>query len=621
MSLSLVQVPVAKVIVPTIDIGARKEYVIAKGAKENTWQVFSAQNLNANQINITSNPPSRKHIINRRAFVRASYQFVISGTAGAGGKMIQPGLDAPRQYPIAQTLNTLQASINNDNYSVTLNQYWNALLRYHHKNSEAQFNSLTPSYLDAYQEYTDFLNPQFGGSGKNALGGYGEVSDGDGGASAAGGRGGFPWVIVSDTGGSATVTMTSVEPIFMPPFNFSEEESNGFIGVENMSFTFTFGELASQLWSHDNLSAGHSTITNIAVTLTGFDVLLNFQTLPIDMTVPDQAVYPYFEITPYSTPAVTIAAGSSQTIVMNSVQLKSIPHRMYIFAQENQNDMLFANGGINKTNTFAPINSINITFNNKVGLLSTATKEELYAIAQNNGCNLSWPAWSKYVGSVMAINPSKDLSLSESEASGLIGNYQLGMQVNVTNTHTASLPYNPGRSVNYVLWVVVINEGTMSIVNGSVSHQIGVFSERDVLNAPIDRSLSWKKTEHIYGGDFLGIGNFFKHKVAPALVKGYNWVKDNKLISRGLRMIPHPNAQRAAMVADQIGLGVSKHKRKRHKGGVLVGEDNGMMLGGAMISRDQLSERLGGDMEGGDMEGGDMEGGVCCNSDHSDSSD
>ena len=221
MSLSLVQVPLKKIIVPTINIGASKEYVIAKGAQDSTYQQFQAQNLNINQINITSNPPSRQHVINRQAFVLASYQLTISGTAGAGGKMIQPGLDAPRAYPISQSLSTLQCTLNNDNFSVTLNQYWNALLRYHHKSSQAQFNSLTPSYLDSYQEYADFLTPFIGGSNKNALGSYGEVADGDGGSSGSGGRGGFcQFNVVSDSGGVAVVNLTCVEPIFMPPWNW-----------------------------------------------------------------------------------------------------------------------------------------------------------------------------------------------------------------------------------------------------------------------------------------------------------------------------------------------------------------------------------------------------------------
>lgn len=616
MSLSLVPVPLTKIIVPTINIGAKKEYVIAKGPQDSTWQQFQAQNLNNNQINITTNPPSRQHVINRQAFILAQYTLTITGSAGAGGLMVQPGLDAPRAYPISQSLNTLQCTLNNDNFSVTLNQYWNALLRYHHKSSQAQFNSLTPSYLDAYQEYSDFTNPFFGGSNKNALGGYGEVADGDGGAASSGGRGGFSqYQIVSDTGGTAVVKMIVCEPVFMPPWNWSDCMAQGFIGIENSSWTFTFSDLASALWSHNNTSTGHSTISGIAVQINQFEVMLNFLTLPLDLIPPQMSVYPYFEVIPYSTPAMTIVAQPSPPVLplfsvpltFNSIQLKSIPQRMYIFAQEDLSLMTFANGGANKTNTFGVISNINITFNNKVGLLSTMSQQQLYAMSQQNGCNLSYPAWSSYVGSIIAIDFSKDLSLDTNLASGLIGNFQLGCIAQVANPR----PFG-GRSVNYVLWIVVINEGVMNIVNGSVSHQVGVFDSSNVLSAPVNEMLSWKKTQQVYGGDFFSsIGDFFTKTIPSAFKKGievvpgiarkaYDFAKQVQP-SKYLEMIQNPYAQSGATTLKQIGLGVSagipaggRRRMKRRRAGVLVTQGEGLE-GGRFLNRNELQDRLMGD--------------------------
>jgi len=39
------------------------------------------------------------------------------------------------------------------------------------------------------------------------------------------------------------------------------------------------------------------------------------------------------------------------------------------------------------------------------------------------------------------------------------------------------------------------------------------------------------------------------------LQDGWNFVKDNKVISRGLSLIPHPAAQGASWAAKQVGLG------------------------------------------------------------------
>lgn len=546
MSLSLVKVPIKKVLCPEINVNRPKAYVIAKGAKDNTYQVFQAQNLNTSSITVTSNPPNRQTVVNRRAYVRAGFRLTISGVAGAAGLMIQPGLDAPRSWPIARACNSVQISLNNDMYPNVINQYWDAFLRYHDpKKLVAGRYSSTPSYLDQYQEYDDFnLASQAGGAAKNALGTYGANSEDL--------RGGFSgYTIVSDAAGTAVVDILSTEPILNSPFIIDDNiEMDGFTGLQNMQSTWSFKELSSSLWSHNNVAAGHSTINSISVQVTRFEILLNFQSLPMNVPVNPNPVYDFFEVVPYSTPAVNIAAGASTTITMNSVQLKSIPRRMYIFAAEDTNDMLFAAGGCNKTNTFAAIDSLNITFNNKTGLLSTMTAQDIYHLSVENGSNLTWNQYNKYTGSVVCLDFSKDLSLNDTDAAGIIGNFQLGMQVGVRNTKNyCAVP----RAVNYVLWVVVINEGIAQIVNGSMSHQIGVFNHEDVINAPVDEKLSFKKTQHVYGGDFFkSVGNIAK-QVLP--------------------------------LAKKVCTAIDKH--------IGLPKGDGVLVGGKMASRAQLRKRLG----------------------------
>ena len=56
-------------------------------------------------------------------------------------------------------------------------------------------------------------------------------------------------------------------------------------------------------------------------------------------------------------------------------------------------------------------------------------------------------------------------------------------------------------------------------------------------------------------------GNIF-HDAWNGIKKGANYIKDNKLISQGLSLIPHPKAQAAARIAKEVGLG----KRKKGRG-------------------------------------------------------
>ena len=45
-----------------------------------------------------------------------------------------------------------------------------------------------------------------------------------------------------------------------------------------------------------------------------------------------------------------------------------------------------------------------------------------------------------------------------------------------------------------------------------------------------------------------------------AIKGGFNWLKDNKVISTVASMIPHPAAQRVGSIAGQLGLGGRKRR-------------------------------------------------------------
>jgi hypothetical protein len=80
-----------------------------------------------------------------------------------------------------------------------------------------------------------------------------------------------------------------------------------------------------------------------------------------------------------------------------------------------------------------------------------------------------------------------------------------------------------------------------------------------------------------HGGDFLGIGNFFR-KTLPraaetvyhkALKPAFNFAKDQKLISKGLSLIPHPAGKAASVVTGALGLGRRRRvgRPRKHHGG------------------------------------------------------
>ena len=78
-----------------------------------------------------------------------------------------------------------------------------------------------------------------------------------------------------------------------------------------------------------------------------------------------------------------------------------------------------------------------------------------------------------------------------------------------------------------------------------------------------------KVRRRMRGGDFLGIGNFFRKTIPNAAKTVYNkairpahdFIKKHKLVSRGLALIPHAGAKAGAAAAGALGYG------RRRRGG------------------------------------------------------
>lgn len=166
----------------------------------------------------------------------------------------------------------------------------------------------------------------------------------------------------------------------------------------------------------------------------------------------------------YPTDANASIAGATGTSTLQSsnIQLQSIPRRMYIYARIKNSDLLYTD-----TDTFLGITSISINWNNRSGLLSSATPYDLYNISKKNGCNLSWTEWSggpNYValggtntaygtvGSVLCLEFGTDIGLQDLECPGIDGTYQLQMAVGVKNI-------NQTRAITPTLYIVTVNEG------------------------------------------------------------------------------------------------------------------------------------------------------------------
>lgn len=489
--------PVVSIKEPIVDIDRKQKYAVLLGPKVVQWQHFPAASVSNSNVTISCNQPSRETIIDRRVYLQLTLAFSFTGST-TGGNLLQLGTyDGFRAYPISSTITSQSMSIGSQVVTQgNFNQYWPYLLRYHNFVNNRQFDySITPSMLDQYQEYADWATY---GSARNPLSLYGENST-------ESSRGAFNSQItsLSNTTTTASFNVVITEPIFMSPFIFARDDhEKGLIGVDTMSYQAQFGDL-TRMWCHS--TAGGSTLSGLTVSITAAQLLFR-QLSPSDVqSIPRSLSYPYFNIVSYtsSSNVGAVAAGASATLVSSVITVPGVPRRIYVFAREQQQDLTYA-----KSDAMFNISASTVLWETQT-FLSQATPVDLYRMSVKNGCSLSWPQWTFFVGSIMCIEMGSDIGLPPTQAPGKEGKFQLQVQVTTKNIGS--------RTITPTLYVVAVFEGEFQIVGGTAYISQNVLTGMDVMDARPGDDITYKTPKSIFGGDFFkDLGRIAK-KVLPVV--------------------------------------------------------------------------------------------------------
>ena len=487
-------------------------------------------------------PPSETTIIDPKIYAKVKYALSFVGTSVSGNLLQLGSNDAPRAFPLSQTTSTVSAAINGQTVSTLLSQYFNAVIKYGEvKETYDEEFSTTPMQLDQCVEYKDL----------NATNRSPFVAYGDNVLEQP--RGGFSGInILTNTPTTATLELEVFEPLFLPGFMYNKR---GLINVRTLNWLFTFGDLR-RVWSHD--ATNGNPISSMTANISEFALIYKFITPKILDVIPRQCVYSYNEFIPSIQVGGAVLAGAQTTISMNSLNLQSIPERLYIFIRKQDQDLTF-----NDADSFFRIDQVSINWMNRTGLLASATPQSLYRMSSENGLSASWDSYNKYNGSVICLRLGKDIGLSSLQASGLLTNPQLSMTVKATNLSSAT--------VTPQLFVEVMYEGCMTIsANGSMSKSTAVLSSADVLNAELSGApkIESRKSENFYGS---GI-------VDDAVVFGKDlWQATKSGVDLGSRILP------------LVGLG---NNGSGVSGGAISGGRRRKTRGGASISRDELAMQM-----------------------------
>ena len=585
-------------------------YAVLKSGTTINYRPTTTQSISSSSIIFNVIPPSSNIIIDRLQTltlpIRLSMTGTITTTNGSftpGCTLLNAGFDAPRAFPLSNALETLSISINGTNTSVNLSDVLAPLVRYNSgPGIRSREWSQTPNYPDCSNNYGDLV-----GTTRNPLGNYGD-SDVDG----INHRGGFPFIIVSNpvvnatTGGAAATAVVDfviTEPMFLSPWYFSSArgDDRGFYNVTSIDFNFNFLSAAPyRMWSHaadapiatsgsikvfsaiTQMSVQFNAFANPAFSYTQSVPQINLKYItpsvlnPLRQDIP--YTYSYFDVQrwPYElgTLAYTSDAASGTQYTNSNVQLSQIPRRVYLYAKPSN---LVLNTRCDITDTFLAIQNVNINFNNRSGILSAASQQQLYQINVKNHYEGSWAEFSgmglqnsaflgtsgnalySAGGAPLCLEFGTDIELDASEAPGLGGQFNFNVQIQLANKNPSGLWDN----IPFTLFMVFVYEGTFTVTSqASAQSQINVLAKSDVLNAQAMPSLNYRSLQGVSGGSFLDSLSNFGNKI-------YDFLRNSKVISSVASAIPHPVSQAIAQSAQRVGLG--------YDGGC----DGGLVVGGA----------------------------------------
>ena len=524
------------------DITDNVSYGVFSGASQNTYQTFNATSTSTSQISFNVNVPSENTILDRNVLISATYDFTYTTTSAllATEVVMKYGLhDAFQAFPLNQSIVSMNATINNTSVSINSQDVLPILLKLIPQRELQKYQGLTPCLVDTFgfdlngSYYTENIAANGVSENVNPLGSIHTASQ----EGVVLPRGAFPLksIVITNTGNTnfltvktagdpaVTVRMTAefTEPLFISPFIFGGKYDNGqgLVGINTLNLNLNIDTTLKRFWSHavgaaPNYSGTYSLTLNA---ITNAKLLVNFLTSQPTDLIKAKNVVPFMDYPRYITGVANSQqlnknAGNAPSIPTQNIQLNQIPDLILIALRKPVANQT----GLDPT-LFFPITGVSVNFNNASGLLSSATQQQLYEMSRDNGVQQSWLEWSGRVnsytstndaaaiaadastfsrltaGSVLAINPSKDLSLPSYLSNGSIG--QFNLQMNITATNYSSVDITPE------IVVVCCNSGVFSTIAGSSAIYTGLLTKQMVLDVASQQSpVSSLSNNRLIGG-------------------------------------------------------------------------------------------------------------------------
>ena len=503
-------------------ITSQLTYAVMSGGSSVNYQSFPAISPNSTSITFNVNVPSENTLVNREVLIRTKINFTmeITGVASGSYALALGEKDAPAPFCLNQLFQTATAQINNTSVSVNSQDVLPSILAMTSQEEVSKYNGMTPHLLDNY--YFNFGDISTTGN-NNPLANYQQANYNP----AYNPRGTHPIkimginrLVASGSVNSKTLLSSGTtdvftiglqievcEPIFcLSPFLYGSPEFNSqaLVGVSNINFNFNIDSAFRRFWTSANsgytlnsikggISVPTDTTNNTSSVFPDCEMLVNFISSQPEDRIEARNVVPYLDLPRYITAigtTLTASASPTTTLTANNITLNQLPDYFLISVRKRIQDLKYY-----EASGFLAIQNIKINLNNVSGLLSTASKEELYRISRKNGSQQSWEAFSGQVqkfatasatnasvalmptiGSVLVLSPAMDLSLPSYLSNGSLGSYNLSFTIDVKNYTSADI-------TNSEIVVIACNSGVMTTIAGSSSLYTGILTKQMVIDA------------------------------------------------------------------------------------------------------------------------------------------
>lgn len=498
------------------------KYAVVKGAQNITPSVNNAISKSNSSITFNIQTPSEATVLSRRVMIKTKIAFTVSGTIAVGKtRLVDIGNDsALGPFPFQSLCNTIQMTVNNNTVTQNQRDVMFALMRFGDAREMYRYNTSTPTAYDQYWNYADAEL-----ANNNPNGAWNNVSPDP----SYQPRGAFRLERIDGNsagvaGDAKTVQITVevIEPLMLSPLIWCDPQSNnqGFYGIQVLNLVFNIGS-TNRLFRSSNagLTVALGNVVSGGEAFLDTQLLIQYYTRQPSDLVPARNVVPYAEYPRYLTnvsgiiPAGTtttdgsdyrLAPGAFPTIESNSISLNQIPDKILIFVRKR-----LANQTASDSDSFFPIKRLRVNFNNKAGLLTSATRWDLWRMSVESGSNQTWAEFSgsavKRVanqplleiptcGSVLALSMGKHIELDDVFAPGSIGQFQLQFSVEIEN-YSATAYDN-----NCELVLITMNTGVFVLERGTSQTYTAILSRSDVLSASSMPGYKSSDVKRLVGG-------------------------------------------------------------------------------------------------------------------------